>query len=375
MSTDNHQHEQNHGHSSGGHHHILTPALCVKVGGALFALTALTVWSAGIDLGALNFPVAMAIATTKALLVVLFFMALKYDHKENSVIFGTSFVFLAIFFVLTASDIFFRGDVYVKKGELAARAAGGKSKFSKPWVATPELVAHGKTVFEQSCVSCHGPQGLGNGVAAGGFNPPPRNFTADQGWINGRKPSQIVKTLKNGARQMPAFALNSDDKWGVAHYVASLGPSVLKDSDEDLAQIGVDPTKEGAEDSASKSIPIEVAMELMAEKPSVKGDPQLVREALPAGALAHSDGKGLYESYCLSCHGEKAQGGVASRTLGVWPKVVLKTRPLNSSLASMQSQAAFNEVVLKGIPGNYMPGHSQLNATQLSSLFSYIRGN
>jgi len=41
-------------------------------------------------------------------------------------IFGTSFLFLAIFIVLTSTDLFFRGDVYVKGPLVAAAQAQSK---------------------------------------------------------------------------------------------------------------------------------------------------------------------------------------------------------------------------------------------------------
>ena len=50
----------------------------------LFALligTGLTVWASFIDLGPWNPVIALAIATTKAMLVVLFFMHVKYSTK------------------------------------------------------------------------------------------------------------------------------------------------------------------------------------------------------------------------------------------------------------------------------------------------------
>lgn len=54
----------------------------VAVWGALMALTVLTVWSAGIDLGGyLNITVAMIIASVKAGVVALYFMHLKFEDK------------------------------------------------------------------------------------------------------------------------------------------------------------------------------------------------------------------------------------------------------------------------------------------------------
>ena len=63
------------------------------------------------------------LATIKGLMVALIFMNLRFDRRENGLIFSTSFLFLAIFIVLTGTDLFFRGDVYLKPGQLLATEA------------------------------------------------------------------------------------------------------------------------------------------------------------------------------------------------------------------------------------------------------------
>jgi cytochrome c oxidase subunit IV len=71
---------------------------------ALMVGTAITVWVARIHLGWLNLPVALAIATTKAMLVILFFMHLKDHSKLIKVTFGAAFFFFAILVAHTLSD-------------------------------------------------------------------------------------------------------------------------------------------------------------------------------------------------------------------------------------------------------------------------------
>src|SRR6185437_2249544 len=191
-----------HGHSH--KHHIITDKTALTIGATLFVFTGLTVLAAHFDLGAANFLVAMLIATAKALLVALFFMNLLYDRRENAVIFCTAFIFLVIFMTLTSTDLFFRGDVYVHGPIEIAQA---QSKIKDPWVSTPQLIAHGKELFQQNCVMCHGPQGQGNGPAAAALNPHPRNFTSTtEKWVNGRKSTMVFKTLKEG---IPGSAMAS----------------------------------------------------------------------------------------------------------------------------------------------------------------------
>jgi cytochrome c oxidase subunit 4 len=260
-------------HHSNEQHHILPNSMAAKIFGALLVLTVVTVWVAQYDLGSLNFAVAMLVASVKATLVCLFFMGLKYDHKENTVIFSTSFIFMVIFMVLTFGDLLTRGDVYVKDMKKiipdGAVAAQTKSKYEKPWVSNSELVAHGKELFAAQCVTCHGAVGAGDGVAAAGLNPKPRNFTVGEGWKNGRKPSAIYGTLTKGLNAMPAFgSLPPDDRWALAHFVRTLGPHESeKDSADDLKKAGIDVAGGGAASGGGeKQIPIGVAIDLMSEK-------------------------------------------------------------------------------------------------------------
>jgi cytochrome c oxidase subunit 4 len=77
--------------------------------GALMVLTAITVAVAFVPLGALNFPVAISIAITKATLVVLFFMHVKYSSKLTKMVVAMSLFFLMTMFGLTLTDYLSRG--------------------------------------------------------------------------------------------------------------------------------------------------------------------------------------------------------------------------------------------------------------------------
>jgi cytochrome c oxidase subunit 4 len=84
--------------------HIVGPGVYVVILLALLVGTALTVWASYVDLGFWNPIIALAIATTKAGLVVLFFMHVKYSTKltKLTVIAGV-FTFL-ILISLTLTD-------------------------------------------------------------------------------------------------------------------------------------------------------------------------------------------------------------------------------------------------------------------------------
>jgi cytochrome c oxidase subunit 4 len=91
-----------------GQHHIIPLSTYLKVAGALFVLTILTVVFHQMHLGALAGPVAFLIAAIKAALVLLYFMHLKYDNMMNRVIFGSGLFFLMLLIAFSALDIWTR---------------------------------------------------------------------------------------------------------------------------------------------------------------------------------------------------------------------------------------------------------------------------
>ncbi|MCB2198689.1 cytochrome C oxidase subunit IV family protein [bacterium] len=84
----------------------------LMVASALFVLTVITVAVAQVDFGAWNLVVAMVVATTKAVLVAMFFMHLFYDNKLFAAFFTGSFVILGIFIVITMFDTMERDRLY-----------------------------------------------------------------------------------------------------------------------------------------------------------------------------------------------------------------------------------------------------------------------
>jgi cytochrome c oxidase subunit IV len=76
--------------------HVSPKSLYYSIFGALMVLTAVTVFAAYVNLGNLNAPVALAIATFKATLVVLFFMHVKYSSRLTKLVVATSLFFLVI---------------------------------------------------------------------------------------------------------------------------------------------------------------------------------------------------------------------------------------------------------------------------------------
>ncbi|MEQ1756772.1 MAG: cytochrome C oxidase subunit IV family protein [Vicinamibacterales bacterium] len=114
--------------------HISPTSTYYGIFGALMVLTAVTVGVAFVNLGSLNFPVAIAIAVTKATLVVLFFMHVKYSSRLTKLIVGMAFFFLFIMFGLTLTDYLSRGWYTSPRG---STTAGTQPTVNEPGRAAP----------------------------------------------------------------------------------------------------------------------------------------------------------------------------------------------------------------------------------------------
>ena len=90
--------------------HVLSVRLYAVIFLALIVLTLTTTGVAFIDLGGgFNVIVALTIAVVKALLVILFFMHVRYSNRLTWVFVGAGFFWLAIMMALTFGDFLTRG--------------------------------------------------------------------------------------------------------------------------------------------------------------------------------------------------------------------------------------------------------------------------
>jgi cytochrome c oxidase subunit 4 len=93
--------------------HIVKPPVYVAVAVALYILTVITVWSAGIDVGKiLNTIIALSIASFKASLVALFFMHLKYESKLLWFMILIPLILLLILLALPILDVITRAGYF-----------------------------------------------------------------------------------------------------------------------------------------------------------------------------------------------------------------------------------------------------------------------
>jgi high-affinity iron transporter len=178
----------------------------------------------------------------------------------------------------------------------------------------PLDVAEGRVIYAQSCASCHGATGLGDGPAGAGLHPaPPAIGTAAQ--MHGVSPAMMYRITSVGIAGTPmagfASTLTSQQRWNVVAYVNSLRTSV--------------------------------AQEL--------------------------EGEGLYTQRCASCHGVTGAGD------GAYARALTKLPPEIGSLA-WQMEHSDEEIlsaVVNGIPASAMPPARDLSAQDSASIVAYVR--
>ena len=124
----------------GGSVHISPDWVYFAVFGALFVLTVLT-WRVALeDFGAFNDVIALGIAFTKATLVVLFFMHVKYAPGIIKLIVVSSLAWLMIMFGLTLLDYQSRNSVVADPPDVPTAIEYGKTP--KPPPAGSKDTAH-----------------------------------------------------------------------------------------------------------------------------------------------------------------------------------------------------------------------------------------
>jgi mono/diheme cytochrome c family protein len=90
-----------------------------------------------------------------------------------------------------------------------------------PLQPTPQVIAHGKFVYENVCVTCHGPKGAGDGLVTALFPKPPSLMTQKvRDWPDG----QLFHRPMRGQGSMPSHSrqVDANDTWSVIHYIREM---------------------------------------------------------------------------------------------------------------------------------------------------------
>ncbi|MEW6324692.1 MAG: cytochrome c [Nitrospirota bacterium] len=111
----------------------------------------------------------------------------------------------------------------VPADQLAAAKA-----MKSPVAANPATIAEGKAIYEGkgTCFTCHGMEGKGDGPAATGLDPSPRNFT-NKAFTGAKTEGEMMWVLKNGSPgtamiPMVGSVITEEEGWKAILYERSL---------------------------------------------------------------------------------------------------------------------------------------------------------
>jgi len=262
------EHNHNHGKDHHHAHHIVPLKVYFQTLGALLVLTIVTVGASYLNFGStMNVLVSLAIASTKAALVMMFFMGLKYDTNLNRAYMMSSFVALVLLIGFSAADLWTRPQGKLVAVKSAVRPLS-QAEFDKLMAGGPEIEAKGKAVYDTNCATCHGATGKGDGASGSGLSPKPRDFHADGGsWTNGNSDKAIYITLLYGipGTGMASYkSLPPADRIALLHYVHSFNPGGQKVSKVDAkfaAATKEDRVGEAGDGPEKVALPIDFAIE------------------------------------------------------------------------------------------------------------------
>jgi cytochrome c oxidase subunit IV len=96
--------------------HLVPVRIYLTIFGLLMVLTATTVAVSFIDLGPFNTLVAILIAVTKMMLVILYFMHVRYSSRLTWAVIAGGFFWLALLLLLTLGDYLTRGPGWLHYG-------------------------------------------------------------------------------------------------------------------------------------------------------------------------------------------------------------------------------------------------------------------
>jgi len=95
-------------------HTVIPPRVYVTIFATLLVLTAVTTAVAYVDLGVLNVIVMLGIACTKAVLVILFFMHVRYASRLTWLYVSSGFLWFGLLVLFTLADALTRAEASIR---------------------------------------------------------------------------------------------------------------------------------------------------------------------------------------------------------------------------------------------------------------------
>jgi hypothetical protein len=170
-------------------------------------------------------------------------------------------------------------------------------------------VAKGAGLFKANCISCHGETGMGDGPTSVTLNPKPRNFHESTGWTNGRKISQMYKTLQEGILKsgMASYSyLPADDRFALIHYVRTFANDFPVDSASELMEL-----EKTYQLSKGSTTPAQIPVRLAVQKIITEHDSAVAVSTARFAAAMKSDTPGASILHRIVADPKKAAAGLA----------------------------------------------------------------
>ncbi|MFN8635641.1 MAG: copper resistance protein CopC [Chloroflexota bacterium] len=119
------------------------------------------------------------------------------------------------------------GGVLYARASIAPSLPADARALKNPFPPDTASIARGKEVYEQQCVTCHGPNGRGDGPLAASLRPRPADFRVHM--AAGHTDGELYTWLSKGVpgTAMPAFEgqISDNDRWHVVNYIRGFAPS------------------------------------------------------------------------------------------------------------------------------------------------------
>jgi mono/diheme cytochrome c family protein len=215
-------------------------------------------------------------------------------------------------------------------------AQGKTEQRTNPIERTAESIKRGEAVFFEYCSGCHGRRADGRGPQALNLVPKPQNLR-NAAFTRSLSDERLFSSISGGVRgtSMPAFEMlySAERRWDVINYVRSL-----------------------TEDYALRIQNAPLAEKVPAEYPN----------PVPADERSVASGQKLFQEYCASCHGSKADGkGAVAASLTPRPRnLVVVTSWGESPFMNYLSDSRVYDSITNGVPGTSMSPWIQVTSAQ-----------
>ncbi len=134
-----------------------------------------------------------------------------------------------VILVLAVSSLAFAAEADLAKTRVPMERLKEIKALKNPFKPSSENIAKGKELYQTkaTCYTCHGKEGRGDGLAAPGLDPSPRNFT-NAGFHAMRTDGELFWVIKKGipgTAMMPMVGsvISEEEAWLVLLYERSLG--------------------------------------------------------------------------------------------------------------------------------------------------------